>query len=230
MYVRGTEFAMAVQEGIQPTPFSMFLASVMSCPTENATVIDAGAGTGVLSIVLAKHGARKVYAIERSPEACELIVKNSIINGVADRVIAVQADIRDYYPTGTVDYVVCNPPTMPQHGELPLYATGGGDDGFGFIDILIRQLPIWLGPHGCAEIISSSLVDWERMTATCARAHLSLRCMATMLLPLRQFYQASYSDSELTRLATSGQLATDIRAGRTQFNEFVRVHRCDRVS
>jgi len=207
----------------------MFLASVMSCPTENATVIDAGAGTGVLSIVLARHGARRVYAVERSAEACKLIVENSIINGVSDRVIEVHGDIRDYYPPDRVDYVVCNPPTMPQHGELPLYAMGGGDDGFEFVDILVRQLPIWLRPHGVAEIILSSLVDWDRVMATCAVARLSLRCIATMLLPLRQFYQGSYSNSELRRLATSGQLATDTRAGRTQFNEFAGVHRCGRV-
>ncbi|NOY28126.1 MAG: hypothetical protein GXP62_19850 [Oligoflexia bacterium] len=55
-------------------------------------VIDAGSGTGVLAVMAALAGARKVYAIERTDMA-QVISQVASDSGVADRVSVVRGDI-----------------------------------------------------------------------------------------------------------------------------------------
>ena len=56
-------------------------------------VVDVGAGSGVLSILAAKAGAR-VYAVERGPLAT-IIDDAARDNGVADRITVIRGDVRD---------------------------------------------------------------------------------------------------------------------------------------
>ena len=57
-------------------------------------VLDVGSGSGVLALLAAKAGARKVYAVEVSG-AVELVRAHAEENGVADIVQVIHADIAD---------------------------------------------------------------------------------------------------------------------------------------
>ena len=63
-----------------------------------ATVMDVGSGTGILSMIAARNGARKVYAVEASDFAHvskEIIMANgleSVIEVIKERVEDVQID------------------------------------------------------------------------------------------------------------------------------------------
>jgi precorrin-6B methylase 2 len=57
-------------------------------------VADIGAGTGLLAIIAAKRGARRVYAVERGPLA-SLIAQAAHENGVAEVVEVIRSDARD---------------------------------------------------------------------------------------------------------------------------------------
>jgi protein arginine N-methyltransferase 1 len=55
-------------------------------------VVDAGSGTGLLGMFAAQAGAARVYCLELNPEFIAVIEQNARRNGLADRVIAINAD------------------------------------------------------------------------------------------------------------------------------------------
>ncbi len=77
-------------------------------------VLEPGAGTGVISIALAKKNPRSLfYPVEIQPGLVELCEQNSKDNNVERNVITVKRDIRRLYQSinpGGFDVVVTNPP------------------------------------------------------------------------------------------------------------------------
>lgn len=76
-------------------------------PKVHKSVLDVGCGSGVLSIAIAKLGARNVYAYDSDPEAVRVALENTINNQVEQRVsvyqnAGVEFSIRKY------DFVVSN--------------------------------------------------------------------------------------------------------------------------
>ena len=69
------------------------------------TVLDVGAGTGVLSMLAAKAGAAKVHAVESMPVA-GLARQLVAHNGLSSIVEVHQADMRDLAPVEPVDLIV----------------------------------------------------------------------------------------------------------------------------
>jgi SAM-dependent methyltransferase len=69
------------------------------------TVLDMGAGTGILSIFAAQAGATKVHAVERTDIA---VVARKIIerNGLSDRIEVHQTDLEDVVLPGKVDVII----------------------------------------------------------------------------------------------------------------------------
>jgi len=78
------------------------------------TVVDLGAGSGVLPIILARHrGFEKIIGIEIQEDLALLARKNIDLNGCQDRVQVIHADIRSaqhlFGPEG-FETVIANPP------------------------------------------------------------------------------------------------------------------------
>lgn len=75
---------------------------------EGRTVLDVGAGTGILSIFAAKAGARKVFAIEASDSAdvAERLIRH---NGLTDRIELIRAHLSDVDLGKKVDVIVSEP-------------------------------------------------------------------------------------------------------------------------
>lgn len=58
-------------------------------------IVDMFAGVGYFSIVLAKHSkAKKIYCIEINPKAAAFLEKNTIMNGVDDKIEIIISDCR----------------------------------------------------------------------------------------------------------------------------------------
>ena len=57
------------------------------------TVLDIGAGTGLLSVIAVTQGARKVYSFERDPQNCAIAREFIQQAGLADRIELICADI-----------------------------------------------------------------------------------------------------------------------------------------
>lgn len=71
---------------------------------------DIGAGTGVLSAVLARRGLARVVATDMDARALGCARENIARLGLAQTVEVIQADL---FPEGRVPLVVCNPPWLP---------------------------------------------------------------------------------------------------------------------
>jgi methylase of polypeptide subunit release factors len=79
-------------------------------PAGATLAFDIGAGTGVLSAVLAHRGLQGVIATDMDERALGCARANIERLGLGDQVEVVQADL---YPEGRAGLVVCNPPWLP---------------------------------------------------------------------------------------------------------------------
>lgn len=96
------------------------LPAALMSPESGNVAWDIGAGTGVLSAVLARRGVAKVVATELAPRALACAQDNLQRLGLADRVQLIEADL---FPAFSVSpdaatsarsaLIVCNPPWLP---------------------------------------------------------------------------------------------------------------------
>jgi len=84
--------------------FDMALRKVV---TPESYVIDLGTGSGVLALLAAKAGARKVTAVDINPECIDYARKAAIMNGLTDRVEWFVGHFSEFHPSEHADVVVC---------------------------------------------------------------------------------------------------------------------------
>lgn len=72
------------------------------------TIMDIGSGSGILTIIGAKLGAKKVIAMDIDKEAVKVTIDNCRHNDVLDKVEAFQGIIEDLEKTTKVDLIVAN--------------------------------------------------------------------------------------------------------------------------
>ncbi|MFM8574381.1 MAG: methyltransferase [Limnohabitans sp.] len=77
---------------------------------QHPVAFDLGVGTGVLSIVLARRGAKRVVATDLSERAMTCARDNLSRLGLLPQVELLQTDL---YPEGQAALVICNPPWLP---------------------------------------------------------------------------------------------------------------------
>jgi tRNA1Val (adenine37-N6)-methyltransferase len=80
-------------------------------PEPTATILDIGAGTGLLSLMLAQRFPQaRITAVELDGEAAAQAAQNSTESPFTGRVQVVCEDIRTYQPDECFDAIICNPP------------------------------------------------------------------------------------------------------------------------
>jgi len=89
----------------RPSTISMLLADAMEI-ADRSTVIDAGCGSGVLSIVAAKLGAGTVLGVDAARGTVEIATANAAAQGVGDRIRFFEGDMFDALPDGAMADVV----------------------------------------------------------------------------------------------------------------------------
>jgi tRNA1Val (adenine37-N6)-methyltransferase len=90
---------------------------------EEGRVIDLGAGSGIIPLLLArKWESAKLVGVELQEEMAALAERNVVLNGLSDRVEIIGADIlslRDRFPVSSFDLVTANPPYRnPGSGKI----------------------------------------------------------------------------------------------------------------
>ena len=92
----------------------LLAAFARSCP--RGFCVDLGSGTGVIPLLCQTHGKyRHVTAAEIQPEFCDLIRRNTVLNGLEHSISVWEGDIRQLHPThipGSASVVLSNPPYM----------------------------------------------------------------------------------------------------------------------
>ncbi len=101
-----------------------YLLAAYVSPAPQATCVDLGSGSGIISLLLAQRNrVARVVGVEVQPPFAALIERNAALNGLERIVCSVCADVREMTQLrlGTVlgmsegkavDIVVCNPPYM----------------------------------------------------------------------------------------------------------------------
>jgi len=103
---------------------SVYLAWLVNFK-KNSRVIDIGAGSGVISSLLAViKGFDKIDAVELQMKMYECLVNTIDRSGLNGRVIPTNSDIKKYKPNYEYDIAVCNPPYRdPSTGRIPTDVT-----------------------------------------------------------------------------------------------------------
>jgi hypothetical protein len=83
-----------------------FLAAIARVVRPGDVVVEAGAGSGVLSLAAAAAGAGCVYAVELDPFLARCLRRTVALNGFADRIAVVCGDVRDVALPRAVDLLV----------------------------------------------------------------------------------------------------------------------------
>ena len=120
-------------------------------------VLDIGAGSGIISILLAKHTEAAITAVENSRKALRVLKKNIALHKVGDRVTPLGADLFPL-PGKKFYMIVSNPPYVSESEwrELdptvrdyePKIALTAGEDGLAIIRQIIESSPLYLEPWG----------------------------------------------------------------------------------
>jgi predicted RNA methylase len=70
-------------------------------------VVDAGAGTGILSLFAAEAGASKIYSVELDENNIRTLQNNFKINGYKDKIIFIKGDVTKIKLPQKVNAVIC---------------------------------------------------------------------------------------------------------------------------
>lgn len=96
-----------------------YLLSAYVRPQKGGTAVDLGSGTGIIPLLcLAREKAARFTAVEIQESFCDLITRNAALNGMADRLTPLCADVREIKAQtlgGEADTVTSNPPYMAPH-------------------------------------------------------------------------------------------------------------------
>ncbi len=91
----------------QKTRLAKFEKAIRQIVKPNDYVVDIGTGSGVLALMAAKAGARKVTGIDINQESVEYANKAAVLNGVEDKIEFVEKHVLDFIPDERADVVIC---------------------------------------------------------------------------------------------------------------------------
>lgn len=127
-------------------------------------VLDFGTGSGCLALAIAARASRaEVTALDVSPAALAVALRNATRLGLADRITFREGDGFLALPPGALfDLLVSNPPYIPTaeiaalepevRDHDPRLALDGGTDGLAWYRRLAAEAPAWLAPAGLAML------------------------------------------------------------------------------
>ncbi len=172
----------------RPSTVSTLLADAMEIKEGNV-VIDAGCGSGVLSIVAAKLGAGMVYGVDAAEETVDVATANAVALGVSDRTRFFQGDMFQPLPDGDkADVVIGDVSGIPDElatvsGWFPS-GLAGGPSGAELPMRMIAEASRFLRRGGKLFLPTGTLQD-ERSILEMARSMFgSIRQLSERLIPL----------------------------------------------
>jgi ribosomal protein L11 methyltransferase len=146
----------------RPSTISHLLADALRVEQDDV-VIDVGCGSGILAIVAAKLGAKRVFAVDQSPDVVDVGTRNAIAHGVEDRVTFRQGDLFDPINEVEADVIIGDVSGIPDDlaadsGWFPTKG-GGGPRGSELPIRMLEQARQHLRPMGRLFLPTGSLQD-----------------------------------------------------------------------
>jgi SAM-dependent methyltransferase len=178
----------------RPSTISTLLADSLRIEPDEL-VIDVGCGSGVLAIIAAKLGAKRVFAVDKSPDVVEVGTRNAIANGVGDRVTFRQGDLFDPIEEVKADVIIGDVSGVPDDladdsGWFPTKG-GGGPRGSELPIRMLEQAKQQLRPMGRLFLPTGSLQDEASILDMARSLYGKIRSLADRPIPLPSRLAAS---------------------------------------
>lgn len=84
-----------------------FWAAIRNAVNGQSYVVDLGTGTGILSLMAAHAGAKRVTGVDINPDSIRYAINAARINGLAGKISFVVSHFADFIPDEPADIVVC---------------------------------------------------------------------------------------------------------------------------
>jgi methylase of polypeptide subunit release factors len=152
-------------------------------------VIDAGCGSGVLSIIAAKLGAGEVYGVDAADGTAEIATANAQAHGVVERTRFFQGDLFDPLPAGLqADVLIGDVSGIPDElarvtGWFPS-GLSGGPTGAELPVRMIEEARAFMAKGGRMFLPTGSLQDEESILSRARSAFTNLKQLAERSIPL----------------------------------------------
>ena len=173
----------------KPHSDSFMLADQLRCESlrPDAAVLDLCTGSGLLAIVAARGGARRVVAVDISRRAVFAARLNAKLNGV--NVHAVRGDLFRPVRGQRFDLILANPPYVPSVGtEFPAHGASraweAGPDGRAFVDRICAEAAPHLTDAGVLLLVHSSICSEQATVQALASHGFDVRIIARRRGPL----------------------------------------------
>lgn len=172
----------------RPSTVSSLVADSMEIE-DGSTVIDVGCGSGVLSIIAAKLGARMVFGLDAAEDTVEVATANAEAQGVADRTSFHKGNIFDPLPEGVeADLVIGDISGIPDplasaSGWFPS-GLAGGPTGAELPMRMLEEAKRFLRKGGRLLLPTGSLQDESSILEKAKSVFGTLRQLKERAIPL----------------------------------------------
>ena len=171
----------------RPSTISTLLADALQVEPDDV-VIDVGCGSGVLAIIAAKLGAKRVFAVDKSPDVVKVGTRNAIAHGVKDRVTFLQGDLFDPIREVQADVIIGDVSGVPDDladdsGWFPTKGVGG-PRGSELPIRMLEQARQHLRPMGKLLLPTGSLQDEASILDQARTLYGKIRALADRPIPL----------------------------------------------
>jgi len=181
------DYVFVVDENVYEPAEDSFLFAENLEVEAGKSVLDMGAGCGILGI-LAAEKARDVIAVDVNPYAVRCAKENASVNNVRGKMAFVQGDLFTWLSEKALfDVILFNAPYLPADAREADSWIGctwaGGVTGRQVIDRFISGVPKHLKRTGRVLLMQSTLANVDETVRRLAECHLNAEVVADRALP-----------------------------------------------
>jgi release factor glutamine methyltransferase len=181
------DYVFVVDENVYEPAEDSFLFAENLEVEAGESVLDMGAGCGILGILATKK-ARDVVAVDVNPYAVRCAKENAALNNVRGKLAFVQGDLFTWLSEkATFDVTLFNAPYLPADAsETDSWigrAWAGGATGRQVIDRFVSAVPKHLKRGGRVLLMQSTLANVDETVRRFAECHLNAGVVAVRSLP-----------------------------------------------